>query len=215
MGVEHVRELLDRDPGPVAAVEELYLQPPEEALAPRVVGAASLPRHRPGQAVLIACPYPSRPAVMATAVRVDLGTVSPAEPPARAERRRVGHPGVGRRGDRPARRHAVEAVHDGRGMRLAGGDAELGRVGYPELVRLVRAEVTPAPLVAQQVLGRLGDLALVGAVPALLPGGPRDQVLLLHDAARGPLADRRAVPRVGVDLGAHAPVAVGAAAGCV
>lgn len=47
VGVEHPHELLDRDPGPVAAVEELYLQPPEEALAPRVVGTASLPRHRP------------------------------------------------------------------------------------------------------------------------------------------------------------------------
>lgn len=150
---------------------------------------------------------------MAAAVRVDLGVVSPAEPPARAEQRRVRHLGVGRRGDRPARRHAVEAVHDRRQVRLAGGDAELGRVGYPELVRLVRAEAVPAPVVAQEVGRRLGDLALVGAVPALLPGGPRDQVLLLHDAAHGPLADRRAVPRIGVDLGVHAPVAVCAAAG--
>ena len=31
-GVEHVHELLDRNPGLAAAVEELYLQPPEEAL---------------------------------------------------------------------------------------------------------------------------------------------------------------------------------------
>ena len=84
IGIEHVHELLDRDPGPAAAMEELCLQPPEEAPAPRVVGAASLPRHRPGQAVLIAYPYPSRPAVMAAAVRVDLGMVSLAEPPARA-----------------------------------------------------------------------------------------------------------------------------------
>ena len=62
-------ELLDRDPGPVAAVEEFYLQPSEEALAPRVIGTASLPRHRSDQAVLIAYPYPSRPAVIAAAVR--------------------------------------------------------------------------------------------------------------------------------------------------
>ena len=42
IGIEHVHELLDRDPGPVAAVEEFYLQSSEEALAPRAVGAASL-----------------------------------------------------------------------------------------------------------------------------------------------------------------------------
>ena len=32
VGVEHPHELLECNPGPVAAVEELYLQPPEEAL---------------------------------------------------------------------------------------------------------------------------------------------------------------------------------------
>lgn len=69
VGVEHPHELLDRDPGPVAAVEEFYLQPSEEALAPRVIGTASLPRHRSDQAVLIAYPYPSRPAVIAAAPR--------------------------------------------------------------------------------------------------------------------------------------------------
>ena len=70
-----------------------------------------------------------------------------------------------------------------------------------------------APVVAQEVGRRLRDLALVGAVPALLLGGPRDQVLLLHDAAHGPLADRLAVLHVGVDPRVYAPVAVGAAAG--
>ena len=175
VGVEHPHELLDRDPGPVAAVEEFYLQPSEEALAPRVIGTASLPRHRSDQAVLIAYPYPSRPAVMAAAVRVDLGMVALAEPLARAVQRRVGHLGVGRRGDRPAQRHAVEAVHDGREVHLAGGDAELGHVGDPQLVGLAGMEVVPAPLVAQQVLGRLGYLALVGAVAPPLLGGAGGQ----------------------------------------
>jgi len=69
VGVEHPHELLDRDPGPVAAVEEFYLQPSEEALAPLVIGAASPPRHQSDQAVLIAYPYPSRPAVIAAAPR--------------------------------------------------------------------------------------------------------------------------------------------------
>ena len=70
-------------------MEEFYLQPAEIALAPRVIGAAALSGHRPDQAVLIAYPYPFRPAVMAAAVRVDLGMVALAEPLARAEQRRV------------------------------------------------------------------------------------------------------------------------------
>ena len=101
-GVEHPHELLDRDPGPVAALEELYLQSSEEALAPRAAGAASLPRHRPDQAILPADLYPSRPAAMAAAVRADLGMVSLAEPPARAGQGRAGHPGIGRGRYRPA-----------------------------------------------------------------------------------------------------------------
>lgn len=150
---------------------------------------------------------------MAAEVRVDLGMVSLAEPLARAEQRRVGHLGIGRGRYRPAQRHAVEAVHDRRQVHLAGGDAELGHVGDPQLVGLVRAEVVPAPLVEQEVGRRLRDLALVRAVPALLPGGAGDQALVPHDVADRPLADRCAVLRVGVDLRVYAPVAVGAAAG--
>ena len=150
---------------------------------------------------------------MAAAVRADLGMVPFAKPPARADQGRVRHLGVGRRGDRPAQRHAAGAVRDGREARLAGGDAELGHVGDPQLVGLASMEVVPAPLVAQQVLGRLGNLALVRAAAALLPGGAGDQALVPHDVANRPLADRRAVPRIGVDLGVHAPVAVCAAAG--
>lgn len=150
---------------------------------------------------------------MAAAVRADLGMVSLAEPLARAEQRRVGHLGIGRGRYRPAQRHAAGAVHDGREARLAGGDAELGHVGDPQLVGLVGMEAVPAPLVAQQVLGRLGDLAPVGAVAPLLPGGAGDQALVPHDVADRPLAYRRAVPRIGAGLGVHAPVAVCAAAG--
>ena len=64
-------------------------------------------------------------------------------------------PAFGRGGDRPARRHAAGAVHDGRQVRLAGGDAGPGHVGDPQLVGPVGMEVVLAPLVAQQVLGRL------------------------------------------------------------
>ena len=61
------------------------------------------------------------------------------------------------------------------------------------------------PLVAQQARGRLGDLALVGAVAPLLLGGAGDQALVPHDTANGPLA--------GACHGGDAPVAVCAAAG--
>lgn len=46
-------------------------------------GAAPLPRHRPGQAVLLADPYPSRPAIVPTSIRVHRGAVPFVEPPAR------------------------------------------------------------------------------------------------------------------------------------
>lgn len=59
----------------------------------------------------------------------------------------------------PGQRHAAGAVRDGREARLAGGDAELGHVGDPQPVGLVGPETVLPLLVAQQVLGRLGNLA--------------------------------------------------------
>ena len=41
ISVEHVRELVKRDPAPIPAVEELYLQPSEEALGARLSQAAA------------------------------------------------------------------------------------------------------------------------------------------------------------------------------
>lgn len=136
---------------------------------------------------------------------MDLRAISLAEPLARLEKRRVCHLGVRRGGDRPAQRHAVEAVHYGRQVDPAGRDAELRDVGDPQLVGVVGAEMVPAPIVAQQVGGSGGYLALVGAVAALLLGGSGDQALVPHDAADGPLP--------GAGHGGDAPVAVGAAAG--
>jgi hypothetical protein len=51
-----------------------------------------------------------------------------------------------------------------------------------------------------RVRGRLGNPALVRAVAPLLPGGAGSQALVPHDVADRPLADRRAVPRVGAGL---------------
>ena len=62
-----------------------------------------------------------------------------------------------------------------------------------------------APLVAQQVRGRCGYLALVGAVAALLLCRACHQLLFLHDVADGPLAN--------VHDGGDPTITVGPAAG--
>ena len=67
IGVEHAAELGYRHARPVPMVEEFILEPAEESLHRRVVRAAPLLRHRPGQVVLLADRDPSGPAVMAPA----------------------------------------------------------------------------------------------------------------------------------------------------
>ena len=173
--VEHPRELAGRSPAPIAPAGELCLGAAEEALAPRVAGAAPLPRHRPGQAVRLADPDPPRPAMAAAPVRARGRAVALAQPLARAEQRRVCRPRVGRGRDRPARRHAVEAARDRRETGPASRGAGPGRVGHPLLVGGVGPEVVPPPLVAKQVRGRLGDPAPMGAVAPSSPRHPRDQ----------------------------------------
>ena len=71
--IELRHELVGTDARPVPEIEELVLQPSEEALARGVVGAAPLGRHAPGQGVLLAYAYPLGPSVMPAAVGVDRG----------------------------------------------------------------------------------------------------------------------------------------------
>ena len=142
-------------------VEELVLQPPEESLARRVVGTASLRRHASDQAVLVADPYPLRPSVVPAAVRVDRRLR--AGPPLgdRLLEARVGEALAGVAADRPRRGPAVEAVDHGAEVDLAARrQAELGYVGQPQHVRPGGAEIAP-----DQVLRRLRHLAGVRAVP--------------------------------------------------
>ena len=78
---------------------------------------------------------------------------------------RVGEHAVGQRrvragADRPGDRHAVVAVDHGRQVRLARGDGKLREVRDPQHVRTLGVEVA-----VHQVLRRLGQLALVRAVP--------------------------------------------------
>ena len=72
----------------------------------------------------------------------------------------VGQRRVRARADRSGGRHAVVAVDRGRQVRLVRGDRELGQVRDPQHVRSLGVEVA-----AHQIRRRLGQLALVRAVP--------------------------------------------------
>lgn len=73
LGVEGRGELVVAHARPVAVVEELLLERAEEALGPRVVGAARLARHRALHAVRLAGGLPRRRPVDRAAVRVLAG----------------------------------------------------------------------------------------------------------------------------------------------
>ena len=64
--VQQLHERLHGDAAPVPMVEELVLEAAEEAFASRVVRAAALSRHGPGQAVSLAYADPAGPSVMAS-----------------------------------------------------------------------------------------------------------------------------------------------------
>lgn len=164
VGVQHLGELRERDALPVPVVEELVLEPPEEPLAGRVVGAAPLGRHRAREPVLPADRDPPRPPVVAPAVAVHHGARP--LPPGRegVEQRPVGERGRGPGADPPAGGAAVVAVHHGAQVDLAGGHAELGDVGDPQLVGGRRREVP-----GHQVRRGRRDLPLVGAPPPAPP----------------------------------------------
>jgi hypothetical protein len=209
--VEPGDELLGGDAAPVPAVEELVLEPAEEALRRRVVGAAALPGHRAGDAVLLADALPAGPAVVAAAVGVaERGLARPQRGAGRLQRR-VGERGVRARAGRPGDGPAVEEVHDRAQVDLARvvGQAELGDVGDPLLVGGRGAEVVGAVLPQGQVGRRLVGLAGVGAVPppAAQVGG--HEAPLAHHGAHHLLAHADApAPRRLVDEA----VAAGAAA---
>lgn len=96
------------------------LQTAEEALASRVVRAAALPRHGPGQAVSLAYADPAGPSVMASPVRVADRALARGERPACGLEAAVGELRVRARADRPAiqarlllNRHRIAAINLG------------------------------------------------------------------------------------------------------
>ena len=69
--IESIHETMDRPSRPVAAIEELDLEPPEEPFYCGVVGRAALLRHGARDSVSIAPLDPAGPSVMAA-----MGSVS-------------------------------------------------------------------------------------------------------------------------------------------
>ena len=159
-------------------VEEFILEPAEESLHRRVVRAAPLLRHRPGQVVLFADRYPARPTVMATAIGMGHGAPALAKSAACGLEAAVGELRVRARADRPGGQPAVEAVENRGQVHLAVRKPELRDVGEPQLVGRRGSEVA-----VDQVPGRIGYLALVRAVPRRLLRVRDRQPLLAHDAA--------------------------------
>ena len=68
--VQTFDELVHDYAGEVAPVEELLLETPEEPLRGRIVRAAVLRAHRPGQVILPADADPSGPPVVASPVQM-------------------------------------------------------------------------------------------------------------------------------------------------
>ena len=92
-------------------VEELVLQAAEEAFASRVVRAAALLRHGPGQAVSLAYADPAGPSVMASPVRVADRALARGERPTRPPGSRWRAPRSGAF-DPPCHDETVVAVDD-------------------------------------------------------------------------------------------------------
>lgn len=155
--VELGHEVPQRPAASVARVEELALEQAEEPLGSGVVAARAPARHAAGQAVSSARGHPAGPAVVEAAVGVDHGRLAGRERRAGRDRRRVGErrrgPGAHQSRDRPA----VEAAdHRAEVAPLAGGQAELGDVGHPQLVGAAGAEQV-RPVGQQRQVGRGGD----------------------------------------------------------
>ena len=205
VGVQALRELAGAHARPVPPVEELVLHAAEEALAGGVVGAAPLGRHAADEPGPLADRDPARPAVVGAAVAVDGRVRAGAHAGDRVGEAAVGERRVGPRPDAPGDRHAVEAVDDGAEVGLrAGGQAELGDVGHPQLVGGARPE---AP---GHEVGRGGrGLARVGAPPPAAPARVDDlEALLAHHAPHALLA---AADPAAAQARPHRAVAPGAA----
>ena len=156
-------------------MEELLLEPAEEPLSGGVVRAAALRAHRTRQLVLLADADPFRPPIVTAAIGMDDRPVALAERGARVRKHAVGQLGVGARADRLGDGKPVVAVDQGRQVRLARRDAELGQVRHPQHVRPVGVEVA-----VDQILRSPSELALVRAV-ALRALEQRHHAVLGHE----------------------------------
>ena len=136
------------------------LSRPKKPLRGRVVRRTAFRAHRTRQTMLLADADPLGPPVVAATVGMDDRLLPVPERGARVGEHAVGQRRVRAGADRPGDRHAVVAVDHGRHVDLARGNRELREVRDPQHVRTLGVEVA-----VHQVLRRLGQLALVRAVP--------------------------------------------------
>lgn len=183
---------------PVAAVEELVLEPAEESLGRGVVRRAALGAHGPGRPVVRADADPPGPSVVAPAVRVNDGMLAVAKRGDRVEQHALAHGRIRAWRQPPRHNHAVEAVDDRRQPALVAVHGELGDVREPQFIR------PPGVEVAFHEVGRSQrQLAFVGAPRLGFPQVHGTKPLLAHDAAHDLLRDRQQIrpvpPQHGVD----------------
>ena len=184
--VQHADEPVHRDTRETAPVEELPPGTSEEPFRGGVVRTASLRARRTRQTMLLADANPLGPPVVAATIGMDDWFLPVLERGARVGEHAVGQRRVRARADRPGDRHAVVAVDHGRQVGLSRGDREFREVRDPQHVRPLGVEIA-----VHQVLRRLGELALVRAVPLraleqghqAVPGHePHDPLRAGHDS---------------------------------
>ena len=159
-GIQQGHELVHGNAPPVAMVEELVLQPAEEALHRGVVWRAALPGHRADDAVALAYRDPSGPSVVDAPVGMEDRGFPVAFLGAGGHQAPVGEFGARPRPYRPGDELAIEAVEHRREVALAAGQPELGDVSEPYPVRSLGMEAAP-----DQVGRSVRDLPGVRAVP--------------------------------------------------
>lgn len=132
--IECIHEPVDRPSQPVPLVEELDLEPSEEALHRQVARRAALLRHGADGAVSLVPLDPTGSTAMAAPIAVTGGMLSFLQLGRRGARHGVQKLGVGRGRPRPLRAHVDEAIGDGARAPPARRNRDLVDIGGPEAI---------------------------------------------------------------------------------
>ena len=111
--IEGIHETTNRPSRPVAAIEELDLEPPEEPFHRGVVGRAALLRHGARDSVSLAPLDPAGPSVMAATIAMADGVFAFRQLGCRGVQHGVHELGVGRGRLRLGDAHPIKAINYG------------------------------------------------------------------------------------------------------